>query len=288
MQTPKRLTQLDFTVPGIKTVGMELIRLVNQPEPSMTRIVEAAELDPAVFGTIIACANSALHSGITPIGDLHQAATRLGLREIRRIVFHVVLESAFRSDKPHVNKLLQSLWHQNLVVALLMQRLLPECEKVRALPLEMISAVYPLGLMHVIGIPVLITNYYDRFSLFVRDDITRPLPDIYHREQELFDGFDHFQLGEELLDRWGFPTFFSRVVGTYHQATPSLPAATHVLHDLLRLARHIADDMGHAALATAPAGYWMQDNTLSLNEDVLPAITRDVTEQLQGVLSFFS
>lgn len=284
----RRLAQIDFNIPGIKNVGMELMKLLNTPEPDMDAIARTIELDPALFGSVLACANSPLFCGISEIIDLRVAINRLGLKEIRRIVFHVVLESAFRSDNGDINKLLRAIWSQNLAVSLTMQRLVPECPPVTALPMEMVTLIYPLGLMHVIGIPVLIINRYDVFARFIREDLKRPLPQIYERERELFDGFDHFELGAELVKRWAFPDFIPEVIASYNLPEPPLDREARILHSLLRHARHLAQEWGYAALPTAPEGYWLEGNVFDLDGVDQDKLREDIGEQMDRIVRMFA
>ncbi len=284
----RRLAQIDFNIPGIKNVGMELMKLLNTPEPDMDAIARTIELDPALFGSVLACANSPLFCGISEIIDLRVAINRLGLKEIRRIVFHVVLESAFRSDNGDINKLLRAIWSQNLAVSLTMQRLVPECPPVTALPMEMVTLIYPLGLMHVIGIPVLIINRYDVFARFIREDLKRPLPQIYERERELFDGFDHFELGAELVKRWAFPDFIPEVIASYNLPEPPLDREARIMHSLLRHARHLAQEWGYAALPTAPEGYWLEGNVFDLDGVDQDKLREDIGEQMDRIVRMFA
>lgn len=288
MHSVKRLAHIDFNVPGVKAVGMELMRLLNAQNLDMDAIARTIELDPAIFGSVMACANSPLFAGVSEIVDLRIAINRLGLKEIRRIIFHVVLESAFRSDNTEINKLLRAIWKQNLAVSLTMQRLVQDCPQVKGLPLDMVALVYPLGLMHVIGIPVIIINYYNLFAKFIRDDLARPLPEIYDREKEIFDGFDHFELGAELIKRWGFPDFFPEVIASYCQPEPALDANSRILHSLLRHARHLADEFGYAALPSAPEGYWLHGNVLDLSAVDKEKLKADVLEQMDKIAVMFS
>lgn len=288
MHSVKRLAHIDFNVPGVKAVGMELIKQLNAPQPDMEAFARTVELDPAIFGSVMACANSPLFAGISEIVDLRIALTRLGMKEIRRIVFHVVLESAFRSDNSDINKLLRAIWKQNLAVSLTMQRLIQDCPQVKALPMEMVSMIYPLGLMHVIGIPVLVINYYKEFAKFMHEDLSRPLPEIYAREKELFDGFDHFELGAEVVKRWSFPDFIPGIIASYHIPAPNLDPQSRILHSLLRFARHLAQEFKFAALPNAPQEYWLQGNVLDLAELDEEAIKADVLEQLRKIANMFS
>ncbi len=288
MHSVKRLAQIDFNVPGVKAVGMELMKLLNAQNPDTAAIARTVELDPALFGSILACANSPLFAGVSEIVDLRTAITRLGLKEIRRIIFHVVLDSAFRSDNADINKFLRALWTQNLAVSLTMQCLIQDCPQVRSLPLDMLALVYPLGLMHIIGIPVLIVNKYSVFAQFIREDLTRPLPEIHEREREIFDGFDHPELGAELVKRWGFPDFFPAVIASYHQPEPTLEKNPRTLHSLLRYARLLAEELGYSALPNAPEGYWLDGNILDLSEVNKDKLYVDVTDQMGWIAHMFS
>jgi len=288
MHSAKRFAQIDFNVPGVKAVGMELMKLVNVPDPDTEAIARTVELDPALFGSILACANSPLYAGISEISDLRMAINRLGLKEIRRIIFHVILESAFRSDNTDINKFLRRLWTQNLAVSLTMQSLIRDCPQVKALPLEMITLIYPLGLMHAIGIPVLIINRFSLFAKFIHDDLKRPLPDVYAREKEIFSGLDHFELGAELLRRWGFPEFFCAVVASHHQPEPTLEGEVRVLHALLRHARHLAQEFGYTALPNAPEGYWQHGSVLDLAQVDTERIKAEIMEQMARIAALFS
>jgi HD-like signal output (HDOD) protein len=287
MHSVKRLAHIDFNVPGVKAVGMELMKLLNSPDPDMEAFARTVELDPAIFGSILACANSPLFAGISEITNLRVALNRLGMKEIRRIIFHVVLESAFRSDNTEINKLLRAIWKQNLAVSLTMQRLIQDCPQIKALPTEMVAMAYPLGLMHVIGIPVLIINYYTNFTKFMREDLSRPLPEVYAREKEIFDGFDHFELGAEMVKRWSFPDFVPDIIASYHRPEPNLDPDSRCLHSLLRFARHLAQQFGYAALPGAPEGFWLKSNVLDLSGVNEEQIKADVTDQLEKITTMF-
>lgn len=285
MHDPKRLNQLNFAIPGVKPIGLELIKLSNTANPDPDKIASTAELDPAIFGTIIACANSAMYGGVREIGDLRLAVTRLGLREIRRIVFHVVLESAFRADHPEINRLLRDTWTQSLATALIMQRLIPDCPQIRALPVEMVAAIYPLGLMHLTGVPVLVANFNATFASFARQDIHLPLPDLLAREHALFDGLNHLQLGAELMRRWGFPLLCADVLAALHLADPDLPDHARLLHSLTRHALHLAQAMGYAAMPAAHDD-WLEGNRLDVSEMDPDVLRHDILDQMGKAITF--
>lgn len=284
----KRLAHINFNVPGVKPVGLKALHLLNTDDPDTSELARIIELDPAIFGSVLACANSPLFGGISEVVDMRTALVRLGTKEIRRILFHVVLESAFRSDNAEINKLLRTLWTQNLTISLIMQRLIQDCPEVKTLPLKVMSMAYPLGLMHVLGVPVLILNYFEKFSTFIHTELTRPVPEIYTLEKKFFDDFDHFELGSELTQRWGFPDYFSKIILGYHQPEPNLPQEILPLHSLLRLARHVACDMNYCVLKNTPQDYWLQGNCLDITNIDMIDVKIDVVDQLGKISAMFS
>lgn len=284
----KRLAAINFNVPGIKPVGLKALNIINSTDPDTAELARVIELDPAIFGSILACANSPLFGGLSEILDMPTALTRLGLKEIRRILFHVVLESAFRSDNPDINRLLRQLWSQNLAISLSMQRLVQDCPQIKNLPLNMISMVYPLGLMHALGIPLLVLNFFDRFARFLRENQSKTVPEVYSLEPLAFDGFDHFELGSELILRWGFPDYFSRIILTYGQPEPDLPQELRYVHSLLRLGRYLACDMNYCVWSSEPQDFWLQGNCLDLGNIDLVDVKIDIVDQMGKISTMFS
>lgn len=286
MTTSSRFARIDFNIPGIKPVGMELIKLINRPEGDMRTIARTVELDPALLGTVMACANSAMFGGLSEIVELDVALARLGMTEIRRIVFHVVLDSALRSDNRAINQFLRLLWTQSLAVSLTMQRLIQDCPQVRALPMNMISMIYPLGLMHTIGIPVMAINFFDAIAANIARGMGTALPEIFASEKHLFGGFDHFELGAELIRRWELPEYFARVIETYGTPYPELDEDSIILHSLLRMARHIVRDLGFSVLET-PDIYWLEGSMLDVSNVDSAAVNTDVLQQMGSIRLMF-
>ena len=85
------MDNLNFDLPGISPVGLDLITLLNTSQTTVKQIAAQARLDPVIFGNIIACANSPMYQEANKSTDILTSLVRLGQREIKRIVYQVVL-----------------------------------------------------------------------------------------------------------------------------------------------------------------------------------------------------
>lgn len=202
------MSTLRFDVPGISPVGLKLIALLNNPDVTAKQIAVQARLDPVIYGNIIACANSPLYAGVSVTTDILASLVRLGQREIKRIVYQVVLRAAFFHEIPAVNALMRRIWMQGLTTNLCMQKCVSVASHAFELSTDELEYLSCLGLVHNIGYVVLLINFQNRFlDFFVRAD-SLALQDFFNEEHAWFNGFDHFTAGRAVLKHWNFPRFF--------------------------------------------------------------------------------
>ena len=71
------------SMPGRAT---ELMREFSVPEPDLDRIVELIHDDPALAAEVLRRSNSVVFAGHTPVQDVFEAVTRLGMVEVRDTV----------------------------------------------------------------------------------------------------------------------------------------------------------------------------------------------------------
>ena len=125
------MDNLSFDLPGISPVGLDLITLLNASQATVKQIAAQARLDPVIFGNIIACANSPMYQEANKSADILTSLVRLGQREIKRIVYQVVLRSAFFHESVEINAILDRVWRQSLTANLFMQKFVSAVPEVR-------------------------------------------------------------------------------------------------------------------------------------------------------------
>jgi HD-like signal output (HDOD) protein len=282
------MDNLNFDLPGISPVGLELITLLNTSQATVKQIAAQARLDPVIFGNIIACANSPMYQEANKSTDILTSLVRLGQREIKRIVYQVVLRSAFFHESAEINAILSRIWRQGLTANMFMQKFVSAAPDAYSLDDQATECLECLGLIHNIGYVVLLVNFQERFLEFFQHSQGLDLPAFFEEEARWFDGFDHFSAGHAVLEAWNFPQPVCEVVAQYGLANEAFQGRYPAMHNLLRLSRHVIMMMDSNFHPKKPADYWLVGTELPTSEVDYEEIISDVRHCVQSIEGSFS
>jgi HD-like signal output (HDOD) protein len=279
---------LSFDLPGISPVGLDLIAMLNSPQTTVKQIAAQAKLDPVIFGNIIACANSPLFHEVNKSTDILTSLVRLGQREIKRIVYQVVLRSAFFHESAEVNAILRRIWHQSLTANVFMQKFVSAVPGAYELENEGHDYLECLGLVHNIGYVVLLVNFQERFLEFFTRNADRGLRDFFRAELDWFDGHDHFSAGGAVLEAWNFPASLCEIVAGYGLHSQEFTGRCPALHNLLRLSRHVIMMTDSNFHPRKPADFWLEGTEIPVAEVDYEQIICDVRDSVRSIEGSFS
>ena len=97
------LIQRTFDAPGyeppvLPSVAFELNDLTRQPDIGFERVVEVLQQDAFIASRVLRVAQSPAYGSRVPVGSIRDAVQRLGLRNVRDIVWQVAMDArVFRS-----------------------------------------------------------------------------------------------------------------------------------------------------------------------------------------------
>lgn len=184
------------TLPPAPEVLTKLVKIMQDPDTDAHDIVQLISTDAAIVARVLKLSNSGAYSPQTPITDLQDAFSLLGIKEVYRIVNLVssgdLLDGALTSMDIEKG----NLWSHSLAVALIMEQI---CKGVT----DTVGLPYTLGLLHDIGklgmhlacgehyVEIFKKIEQERFSLAKAETETL--------------GFDHATVGSKLLEEWSFP-----------------------------------------------------------------------------------
>ena len=181
-------------LPPFPEIIMKLQKIVQDPDAGIIDVVNLIKMDPALAGSIIKLASSALYSkGFKGDKTLMSSVQKLGLNNIKQIVFSVELSRLFTKSRSIDSK---SFWRHSVAVALVTQRLSHYIE----ISNQVQETAYLAGLMHDIGIMVfsyLVPDAYVEFLVNAQKE-EKPL---HVLENEAF-GIDHQELGALFVKKW--------------------------------------------------------------------------------------
>ena len=125
--------------------AMDVMAMVNDPYCQVQQLASAIGRDPALAGSILKLANSAMYRGGTQISDLHQAIVRLGQRQVKLLVFTVLFQSKLVRGAPY-ESISALAWKHSLFTARLALQLAKSVGGVES------DHAYMAGLFHNIGV----------------------------------------------------------------------------------------------------------------------------------------
>jgi putative nucleotidyltransferase with HDIG domain len=256
-----------------------LLLLLEEPEPDFERLGELIRIDPALTADILRLSNSAIVGGARRNESLSEAMSRLGLREVYRIVTEIVTAPLFKSVAAAPYQPID-LWRHSLATAVASQVL------ARHLTPEDPEVAFTAGLLHDIGKSL--------FSRVARADYQQLLQlcadqnmDVYAAELDEF-GVDHAHIGARLLRAWKFSERIAAAIEAHHaplEAKRGYGELAAIIYAANILAYRIGEGNGYPSYMASPdenvlAAIQLSPADLAAYEDEVAEMLRRERERL--------
>jgi len=187
-------------LPSLPDVYTKIQTELASDDPSMTRVGEIVQEDPAIAVTVLRVVNSAQFGLRREVGDIVQATAMLGARTVSSLVLASAMYSTTALDK----KLVAQMWQDALTVGNLARRIAQDARLGRT----DIEEAHLAGLMHDVGDIVLLQNWPKQFVAIDMDDRAAS-------ERELF-GATHADIGGYLATLWELPVGAVDAIANHH------------------------------------------------------------------------
>jgi len=191
------VTSMGF-LPSLPAIYKELTERMQSPNATIREIGDILAKDPAMTAAILKMVNSAFFGIGRPVSSPVEAASLLGMNILKALTLSVGIFSQFNAAQPKVeNFSIDTLWRHSQAVATLAKQIAQAegCER------EFIESCLVAGLLHDIGVLILVQNVPDDFIRCNRL-MTEEGMDRRSAEHEIF-GATHGMLGAYLLGLWG-------------------------------------------------------------------------------------
>lgn len=220
-------------LPSLPDIVQRLEAAINDPTSDMSEIADIISADPALAARILKIANSALFNFPGQVDTVSYAISIIGTRQVRDLVFASCVVDVFKGVFiAGIN--MESFWRHSIACGITARviatyRREPNVER-----------YYLLGLLHDIG-KLIIHMYHPEQAKQAIYKCKEENSVLYLAEQEIF-GFDHAEVGGNLLRTWNLPESLCEPVLYHHNpsASESFPDETAVVH--------FADIMSHSLL----------------------------------------
>jgi HD-like signal output (HDOD) protein len=252
--------------------------VLNDAHSNLANLAEVIEKDPDLAARLLKLGNSAFFGFSHRLETISEATSLIGIQQILDLLTASSVIEAFEGiSTDRVN--MESFWKHSLACGigarcLAIARQLPAAEK-----------FFVAGLLHDLGRLVLLSKVPKKASeVFARYQSRRML--LRDAEREVL-GFDHAQIGEELLRGWQYPSNLVHAVAYHHNP---MQAGFYQLESSVV---HVSDYLVHAMQMgnsgeqfvpplSAPA--WER---VGLKTDVLDSVMDSIDQQITAVQESF-
>ena len=280
----------------VKTTPYDLVsgvvRLVSLPEVCI-RVNEMLEdvrvnandigkvisQDTGLTARLLKIVNSAFYGFPSRIETVSRAVTVIGLRELRGLVLAASAVEAF-SKIPNELLNMVKFWRHSVYCGVVAQLLAERCHVLHS------ERLFVAGLLHDIGKLILSHRLPSEMGEVVARTKLEERPD-YEIEQEVF-GFDHSEVGGELLKVWQMPKTLEQAVRHHHfpdQADDAIMdvCLIHIANGMTLIAES-GLELDSARNAISPYAW----QTTNLDPSIMDEIFQDAgnlfTEALESIL----
>jgi len=104
-------------LPMMPDLALKIGRTLNDPKTDNEAIAKLIQLDPTLSTRILSVVNSAAFGGTSKITTLKNAVARLGRRQVRNLVYGIILQNLFKTDSPLLKRRMKNLWVHSCHVA---------------------------------------------------------------------------------------------------------------------------------------------------------------------------
>jgi HD-like signal output (HDOD) protein len=234
----------------IPTVIHKVLVLADDPESSLSDLVEVVERDPAITANLLKTVNSA-HMGLpVKVDSVSQAVSMLGLQQVVEMVLSQNLSGNLQRSQKGYGLAKGDLWRQSLAVAMVARTLAGQRD------LMSLPAIYTAALLKDIGKVILHEYVADQLPA-IQKLVAEQSMSFVEAEKAVL-GIDHPALGGIIAKQWHFSPHMTYMIENHHLPTPATrndPAtATLYLADMVammvdtgigvdRLAYHVYQDV---------------------------------------------
>jgi len=229
MSAIKKLLQNDIILPSPPAVAIRILESVKKSDSSFEKLARIISSDPALAAKTLRVANSAFYSLPQKIDSIEKAVAVIGENALKNIALSFVITDNMRGLKEEGFDF--DLFWKRAVIAAIAAELISTLVKIPK------SDAFITALLQDIGIVIMYLCRSDDY-MKVLDEKNASEESIAVVEKNNF-GFDHQEVGSEILKMWGLPeNIYAPIL--YHHNNEKPPAEHKALVDTLVISDKIS------------------------------------------------
>jgi putative nucleotidyltransferase with HDIG domain len=267
--------EIIFSLPKIY---FELHEALNDPDKTFQDLGDIISFDPALSARLLKIVNSPFYGFPSKIDTISHAISVIGMDQLTDLALATLVIYQFRGIPSSLFNM-EKFWRHSMACGVV-ARSIAEFQGEKN-----IERFYLAGILHDIGRLVI----FKQEPALARDAFYRSKEqreNIYLSERKLM-GFDHADVGRELLKAWHLPPGLVEAVGCHHQpqTAKEFPVDAAIIHTsdyIIHVLQAVSD-----AEFSEPQLYPNSWEIIGLTPDDFEFMKEKVIRQYQGIVSMF-
>lgn len=233
--TPQELVADNIDLVSLPEVCMRVQSMADDPDCTAKELGKVVSQDIALTANLLKLVNSAYYGFPAKIDTVSRAVSVVGIRELRDLTLAMSAVEVFSSIPDDLIDMV-SFWRHSVFCGLLGQALASHCNVLHK------ERLFISGLLHDVG-KLLIYCKLPEVASDILQKIDAGSEDVCAEEQRIL-GFDHAQVGAELLLLWQLPLSLQEAVAYHH--TPELAEIAQLETAIIHLANAVTNYIENA------------------------------------------
>jgi len=229
MGSIRELMEKKIRLPSPPAIAIKILDMVRKDDFSFRELAQIIESDPALVAKVLKVANSPYYNFTRKVDNIDMALSVLGTHAVKNIALSFVICSDMKTTKENGFDF-DLFWRRAITAAV-------AADLTAALVGMSSQDIFVTALLQDIGIIVLFSSCPEEYQLVMKENIACKGP-ISEIEKRCF-GFDHQELGAELLSQWRIPEGIFIPIKHHHGNGP-VPEDYRMQVEILRLSDNLS------------------------------------------------
>ena len=267
--------EIIFSLPKIH---FELQEALSDPDKTFQDLGEIIGFDPALSARLLKIVNSPFYGFPSRIETISHAVSIIGMDQLTDLALATLVIHQFRGIPNNLFNM-EKFWRHSMACGVAARSIADFRGE------KNVERFYLAGILHDIGRLVI----FKKEPALARDAFYRSKErqeNIYLSEQKLM-GFDHADVGRELLKAWKLPPRLVEAVGCHHQPqnAKTFPVDAAIIHTADYIV-HVMN-VGSDAEFSEPRLYPKSWEIIGLSADDFEFMKDKVKQQYEGIADLF-
>lgn len=282
--SPQELVSDVSDLVSLPEVCVRINEMIENPNSTADSIGKFISQDPALTAKLLRVANSPFYGFSSEIGTVSKAVAVLGTKQIRDLVLATSVSDVFKNMSNELITI-QNFWEHSIYCGLIARIIAYENKKAQG------ESVFIAGLLHDIGQLIIFSKLPEQAKEALLLSVEGPEDGSLSDAEQQVLGFDHAQVGGELIRHWKLPVALQECVEFHHDPTKAKEAPIEVA--IIHLANILAtmgetetsETIDESDLDKVDPVAWQLSG---LAKDEIEAVLGGARAQISEVQSLFS